>query len=146
VYNKIEDLEQFPQSEYDVIVMIHVLDHIFEFSDFLKSVAQKLKSSGTLITCTHDSSSLLAKIMGRFWPPICAHHPQIFSRRSLRTELSKIFKEVEIIKSYNYVDVSFPLRYFLKRFGLPRLDALNSKVVKLYLGNIITISKGPNND
>ena len=143
VYNKIEDLEQFPQSEYDVIVMIHVLDHIFEFPDFLKSVAQKLKPSGALITCTHDSSSVLARIMGRFWPPICAHHPQIFSRPALRTELSKNFERVEITKSYNYVDISFPLRYFLNRFGLPRMDTLNSKIVKIRLGNIIGCSEGP---
>lgn len=77
-------LEDFPENHFDAITMWDVLEHLEHPSEVLGMISRWIRSGGTLVLNTVNSSSLGAKIAGPDWrhllPP---HHLQYFSRRSI---------------------------------------------------------------
>lgn len=81
--------DDFPESHFDAITMWDVLEHLEHPSEVLGMVSLWMRSGGTLILNTVNSSSMGAKIAGPEWrhllPP---HHLQYFSRRSIEKLLA----------------------------------------------------------
>lgn len=76
--------EDFPENHFDAITMWDVLEHLEHPSEVLGMASRWMRSGGTLVLNTVNSSSIGAKIAGADWrhllPP---HHLQFFSRRSI---------------------------------------------------------------
>jgi 2-polyprenyl-3-methyl-5-hydroxy-6-metoxy-1,4-benzoquinol methylase len=135
-----------PAGSLSTVTLIHVLDHLPQPHAFLREIMASLEPGGVLFTVTHDSASLLARALGRRWPPYTLQHPHLFSPRSItRLMQSAGFEVLEIAKSTNY----FPLPYLI-RAGLTVLNLPNGLVpnwqaplVGLKLGNIAMIARKP---
>lgn len=146
-YTLSENMSQFdmvPDHSVSTAAMIHVLDHVLDPVSTLKAINKKLSSQGVLMLVTHDESSLLARVMGRAWPPYCLQHPQLFRQSTIQALLNKAgYNVVTVTKSYNYFPLLYLLRHFLWGAGLTRVHVPQWAwpVVRVRLGNIITIAR-----
>jgi 2-polyprenyl-3-methyl-5-hydroxy-6-metoxy-1,4-benzoquinol methylase len=135
-----------PAQSVSTAVMIHVLDHLLKPAEFLREVRASLEPGGVILIVTHDCASLLARVLGRRWPPYTLQHPQLFSRRSIATLLQASgFDVVETVKTTNYFPLPFLMRAALTVSGLPEglIPAGEAPLVGLKLGNIGTIARKP---
>ena len=127
-----------------VAVAIHVLDHLLDPVSTLEGLRGNMQAGGLLFLVTHDESSLLARALGRRWPPFTLQHPQLFSPQSLGRLLRRCgFEVVACQKTRNF----FPLSHFasaaLSIVGLRRVSTarIPSPVIGLRLGNIATVAR-----
>ena len=133
-----------PAQSVSTAVMIHVLDHLLEPTKFLAEIRESLEPGGVIFIVTHDCGSLLARALGRRWPPYTLQHPQLFSRRSIATLLrSSGFEVIESVKTTNYFPLPFLMRAAFTVLGMPeRLVPMASKpLVGIKLGNIATLAR-----
>jgi SAM-dependent methyltransferase len=70
---------------FDVVLLSHVLEHIYEPRVFLESLAEDLAPGGLLVVITPNVGSLAAKCLGRYWSmlkPI--DHVSMLTKQALR--------------------------------------------------------------
>jgi 2-polyprenyl-3-methyl-5-hydroxy-6-metoxy-1,4-benzoquinol methylase len=80
-----------PKSQFDVISMLGLIEHVTEPVNLLRRVTDILTPGGILLIQTPNSGSLLASLLRQFWPPYAPiEHIHLFSRRSLETALSQL--------------------------------------------------------
>ena len=128
----------------DLIVGIHVLDHLLEPSITLEKFRRMASDSGKLCLVVHNEKSFLRKLLRRTWPPFCLQHPQLFNPSTLNDLLAtKGWKTISIKRTRNY--------YSLRNLGMmvcsiTRLPPFLSRIVPnweipVYLGNIMVIAE-----
>jgi 2-polyprenyl-3-methyl-5-hydroxy-6-metoxy-1,4-benzoquinol methylase len=133
-----------PAASISTAVMIHVLDHLLDPGDFLSEIRKSLEPGGFVLIVTHNCASLLARLLGRRWPPYTLQHPQLFSPRSLARLLhSRGFEVIEVIKTVNYFPLSYLVGAACTVAGLPAgaVPARETPMLGLKLGNIATIAR-----
>jgi len=124
-------------------VMIHVLDHLLDPLAMLRAIGAALEPGGVLLVVTHDASSLLARALGRRWPPYALQHPQLYTPGALKALLARSgFETRRVEKTLNYFPAFFLARAGLDVLGLPRLipASLQGPLVGLRLGNIAALA------
>ena len=127
----------------DTIAMIHVLDHLLDPTEILRTLKKKLRPGGKLLLVTHDESSVMAKILGPRWPAYCLQHPQLYNPKSISKCLeNEGFKVLGVQKTYNYFPVTYLLRhlFWALKFGDVKLPNWYGLTIPLKLGNIATIA------
>jgi ubiquinone/menaquinone biosynthesis C-methylase UbiE len=140
VYEDIDDIEL--NEKFDLIICIHVLDHIPMISKYINSLSQLLKKDGHIFGVVHDESSILSRILGKRWPAFCLQHPHLFNEFTIKKLFKKIsFNTIEVYKTKNI----FKFGYLISQLLLA-LFKINVKVPKLFnislkLGNIGFIFK-----
>lgn len=74
----------FPQIQFDIIMMLGLIEHVIDPVRLLKRSSDLLKKGGIMIIQTPNNACFLAKILGKYWPP-CApvEHIHLFSKKSL---------------------------------------------------------------
>lgn len=125
-------------------VAIHVLDHVIDPAAVLRSLYSALKPGGTLFVATHDEASLLARALGRRWPPYTLQHPQLFTPESTATLLARCgFSVVESRKTPNYFPVTHLVRSLFTVFGMDRFAPTYDHpfMIRVPLGNIVTVAR-----
>jgi 2-polyprenyl-3-methyl-5-hydroxy-6-metoxy-1,4-benzoquinol methylase len=126
--------------QYDLFIAVHVLDHLLDpYSDLL-TIGKSMKSGGKAFIVVHNQKSMLAKILGRKWPPYCLQHPQIFDRKSIDLLLSKVgFHQIQISRTKNKVSIKNLISMLFQILRLPKflLKVIPDLSIDLYLGNII---------
>jgi hypothetical protein len=139
------DLSAVPDGSVDVMVMIHVLDHLIDPVRFLCEARPKLKSDAVVLIVTHNEGSLLARLLGPRWPAYCLQHPHLFTPTSMRGLLARAGLTVErTVRSFNAFPAGFLLEHLTFALGLgkPKMPAaLNKLILPLRLGNFITIAR-----
>ena len=79
------EAEMFPPSSFDLIMLSHVIEHIYDPNTFLARVLGVLVPGGQLIVVTPNSDSLVARLSGRFWTMLKpVDHVRMLSARGLR--------------------------------------------------------------
>lgn len=68
----VEDFVDGNSEYFDVVTAIALIEHAREPSKVLSIARRLLKPGGTLVIQTPNLASVLARIMGRYWPPIAA--------------------------------------------------------------------------
>jgi len=133
-----------PRGTIGTAVLIHVLDHVIDPRALLAALHAALRSDGTLFLVVHDERSLLARILGRHWPPYTAQHPQLFSRGSVTGLLRRCgFTVLEVRKTWNRLPLGYLLRVALKAagFGFVASSGRNLLAIRLKLGNIAVVAR-----
>ena len=135
-----------PGASLSIAVLIHVLDHLIDPPEVLRSLHQDLAPGGTLLVVTHDEASLPARALGRRWPPYALQHPQLFAPRPLARLLERCgFSVVGSQKTVNYFPVTHLVRGVFAVLGLghlaPRFD--HPFTIPVRLGNIATVARKP---
>lgn len=133
-----------PAASVSTAAMIHVLDHLLDPVATLRQLRETLEPGGVLLIVTHDSRSLMARALGRRWPPFTLQHPHLFSPVSMRRLLESAGLEcVGIGKTVNYFPATYLARAALSALGLPPgvLPSWDKPLVGLRLGNIGAIAR-----
>jgi SAM-dependent methyltransferase len=133
-----------PPDTISLAVGIHVLDHVWEPVRMLRAIRDAMRPGGRILIVTHDERSLLARVLGRRFPPYTLQHPQLFSAASLRRTATEAGLEVtRIIKTVNYFPLWFLVEAALRVVGLrsyagPKWPAAQ---VGLRLGNVALVAE-----
>lgn len=92
---------QLKNKKFDVILMRHVFEHIFNLDDFVKKIKKNLKNTDSLlITEVPNMDSLWRKIMKSRWPGyFYPFHYYVFSKKFLINYFSK--NGLKVVKEKN---------------------------------------------
>lgn len=136
---------QVADGSLDLVVAIHVLDHLLEPEKTLGWIKRKLAPGGVAVFVVHNERSLLARLIGNRWPAYCMQHPQLYNPATLRAAIAHSGLAVpEVKRTANY----FPANYLIEH-GLYVLTKKRFKLgwptfsLRLKLGNIVAIATNP---
>ncbi len=134
VYN---DVKKIPKNEkFDLIVAIHVFDHVPNFLDFLKLLKSKLKTGGFIYGVVHDEKSIMAKILGNRWPAYRLQHPHLFNPSTINNAFLKLKCNKKFIKkTVNFFNLGFLLKHLFMAIFKKKINFPNFFTVGLRLGN-----------
>jgi SAM-dependent methyltransferase len=138
---------QLPKGSVNTAVAIHVVDHLINPAELLSELYDDLAPGGVLFLVTHNEASLLAKVLGRRWPPYTLQHPLLYSPTSISRLLERCgFQVREVVLSQNYFPLTHLIRAGFTVAGLERLVPRNFDhpfSLGLRLGNIATVACKP---
>lgn len=146
-----EDAE-FPEGHFDLISLIHVLDHLIDVNTSLRRALRHLAKGGVIVAVVHNVDSTLGRLLGERFPPFNIQHNHFFSKATLRRLFVK--------HGYSVVDVRatwnrYSLHYFIENLpaapagiktGLARsadIVGLGNLPISLPLGNIAIVATKP---
>ena len=145
--NDLYKKEQFEEDTFDLITVIHVLDHLIDPNSFLETVAWHLKDKGIFFCVTHSLDCLFAKIFKERLHTINIEHISLFTEESLKTIIEKNgLKVIKIVKTYNnytlaqYIERS-PFKSKKLMSKLLQMCLMDKISLKLPLGNIAAICR-----
>lgn len=102
VYRKLSEFPNFIRP--NLVIMVHVLDHLIEPQKFLENISSISSPVAELFIVVHNESSLLRKILKDRWVPFCLQHPQIFNINTIASLLTKAnFSNIQSRKTYNWI-------------------------------------------
>jgi hypothetical protein len=141
IYDDLRDVNK--SEDPDVVIGIHVFDHIINPIDYFKELTGLMSDKSHLLIIVHNEKSLLRNLLRSKWPPFCPQHPHLFSPPTISKILQDLgFEEIEVYKTTNW----FSLRHIIKLFGTIlgiKLDFrfLEKANLPLKLGNMAVIAK-----
>lgn len=141
IYNDLRDVNK--SEEPDVVIGIHVFDHIINPIDYFKELTGLMSDKSHMLIIVHNEKSLLRNLLRSKWPPFCPQHPHLFSPQTISKILQDLgFEEIEVYKTTNW----FSLRHIIKLFGTIlgiKLDFrfLDKANLPLKLGNMAVIAE-----
>ena len=135
--NVYHDLKKIPKSEkFDLIIAIHVFDHIPNLINFLKSLEKKIKNGGFIYGVVHNERSAMARILGRRWPAYSLQHPHLFNRLTIDNLFKKLkYKKKFIRKTVNFFNLGFLLKHLCMAIFNKKINFPNLFPIGLKLGN-----------
>ena len=138
-----DNLTNLPNTEkFDLIVGIHVFDHLIDPTDYIDKIKSHLNPGGYILSVTHDEHSLLRKLLKQKWIPFCLQHPQLSNFKTIEKLFTKSgFKVVRISKSVNWFPLSHLINTLLSLLNLPKLNInyLDKINLPVKLGNMISL-------
>jgi hypothetical protein len=132
-----------PKASVSTAALIHVLDHLLDPEAFLGDLAEKLEHDGVLLIVTHNTASLLARLLGRRFPPFALQHPQLYSPRAMTRLLDRAgFGVLEITPAVNYFPLMHIVRACFAVLGLPAPPPdVSGPIIPIRLGNMAVIAR-----
>ena len=140
------NLDECTTTQIDLIIGIHVFDHLFNPLEQLKRLNNQTQAGGYIGIVVHNESSLLRRLLGVKWPPFCLQHPQLFNRKSLKDLLLNAgFEHVKTARSTNHFRIKHIGALAIDVIGLPNFlkRILPNLEVPISLGNQISIFRKP---
>jgi hypothetical protein len=122
---------------YDLVIAIHVMDHIFELNELFATLRSRLSRQGMIFMVVHNPGSLLARVLGQRWPPYCPQHPQLFTPKGVSC-LARRYGMAVVNEGRTWN--RFSLAMILNHFSIPS-GALGSIPLLAPLGNRYYILK-----
>ena len=127
------------ERKYDLIVGIHVLDHVPDLNSMIQEIRRRLSPGGRIYFVTHNERSLLRHLLGRRWPPFCLQHPQLFDKKTLESVFTSAgFVGIRVLATTNYFSLKHLAMVAAGALGLSQkiVKWVPSIVLPLRLGNI----------
>lgn len=152
LYEKFYEEQPFCDASFDLITLIHVVDHLVDSKSVLERSLRHLKPGGIILAVVHDVGSPLSQVLGERFPPLNLYHHYFFSRATLRLLFEKCgFEVVRVAPTYNQYSMGFlidkapglpvpartSLRRALEAVGLARIP------LTIPLGNIGIVARRP---
>lgn len=79
------ELSEMPERAFDVVVMMHVLEHVHDPVSFVEEAAARLRAQGLLLINVPISDGLMPRVLGRRWYGFQpTQHVHQFTRHGLR--------------------------------------------------------------
>lgn len=104
----------FGKEKFDVITLFGLIEHVTNPNKVLIKTKFLLKRGGILLIQTPNSGSLLARVMGKYWPPYSPiEHIHIFSKHGLSNKLGKLGFKISLIKNHWK---HLPIEYIFNNF------------------------------
>lgn len=140
-----------PKGKFQAVTLLGLIEHVTGPNKLIKLVYEKLRMGGVIVFQTPDSGSLVAKLIGKWWPPLAPiEHIFLFSSAGLSRLLKRHgFKEINVAPHVKWLPVSYVYKQF-HNFGphfakiLSPLDSLLNRLdfkLPFYAGEIIVTAK-----
>ncbi len=102
--------------DFDTIVLINVIEHIYAPVEFLRALLQRLGDSGTIVIATPDIGSFWYSLMKKKWPSFkIPEHVVFYTEKTLSSLLERAgFHTIEKIPFLH----AFPLNVIVSRLGI----------------------------
>jgi 2-polyprenyl-3-methyl-5-hydroxy-6-metoxy-1,4-benzoquinol methylase len=144
--NVYKDIKQIPRTEkFDLVIAIHVFDHIPNLIDFLKKIGTKLKKGGSIYGVVHDEKSVMAKILGNRWQPYSPQHPHLFNPNSINYLFKSLnYDKSFITKTINFFNIGFLLQNLFAVIFKIKINFPSFFPIGLKLGNFSFLYKKQN--
>jgi len=110
-------VEALPEEErFDLVVALHVIEHVYDPVFFAKQLASRVKVGGHLLLATPDAGSFWLRVLGKRWPSFKFPEHVVFYNQRILTDL---FQEAGIrdLTPIRYLH-AFPISEVLRKFGL----------------------------
>jgi 2-polyprenyl-3-methyl-5-hydroxy-6-metoxy-1,4-benzoquinol methylase len=144
--------EKFAAQYFDLVTLIHVVDHLVDPIQILTKAYAELRPGGVILAVVHNAGSPLARFLGERFPPYNLYHHYFFSKVSLRRLFKRAgFEVLRVTPTYN----CYSLQFFVHKvpvlpmaFKKAGSDALNlvglaDRPLTLSIGNIGIIARRP---
>jgi SAM-dependent methyltransferase len=90
-----------PQPDgFDVVLAIHVIEHVVDPGHFLQVMSMRLKKGGSLLLATPDIGSMIARVLREKWWYIQVPHIYYFNEKTIKALLAKYGFETQKILAY----------------------------------------------
>ena len=143
VYSSIKKIPN--DKKFDLIIAVHVFDHIPNLTEFLKKITKKLKKDGLIYGVVHDERSLMAKSLGKRWPAYSIQHPHLFNPSSIDFLFKRLkFKKSFILKTKNFFNLGFLLQNLFYVLFKIKISFRSFFPIGLKLGNLSFLYKKKN--
>ena len=112
-----------PDEKFDCVVATHVIEHVYDPSNFLNQLKNRLNEDGTIVIATPDMGSLWRLVMGHRWPSFkLPEHILYFDYRSL----AQLMQQAGFtnLRPFPYPH-AFPLPLIASKFNLTLPKAWN---------------------
>jgi SAM-dependent methyltransferase len=120
----VEDLINAGQS-FDLLVLLHVLEHVLDPFQYLRKLRELLRPNGGLIIQVPNVQSLQSRIFGSRWYGLdCPRHICNFSLYSLLFLLGRCGFRIEKVRHFSFRDNAAAIVSSL----LPRLDPILQRI------------------
>jgi len=105
----------YPTDHFDLVSLIHVLDHLADPRVVLARARCELRPGGVIVAVVHNVGSLLAKMLGERFPVYNLYHHFFFDRRTLAELFRRQgFDVIEVVSTHN----CYSLGFFARRLPL----------------------------
>jgi SAM-dependent methyltransferase len=142
----------FPADHFDLLTLIHVLDHLYDPRVVLCRAIENLKPGGVIVAVVHNVDCLLGKILRERFPIFNLYHHYFFSKETLAELFRRHgFEVIDVVSTRN----CYSLGFFAQRLpGVPQairrmlFRALKrigfaKKSITVPVGNIGVIARRP---
>ncbi len=103
---------------YDIVTLWGVIEHFESPKNEVNNLSRIVKQGGIVCLWTGDSSSWIARFLGRKWWYIQGQHIQLFTKKSLVRVFEDAGFELVMMKKYPFVTNFRSLSKSLKRYSL----------------------------
>ena len=101
-------------TDFDVVVSLHVIEHVSSPKEFVKAIGRRLKPGGLLVLETPDIGSLPFRLFGSRWRQFIPEHYYFFDR----TTLGRLLEENGFrIRQMTHVGKHLSIGLLLNRLG-----------------------------
>lgn len=142
----------YPPDHFDLITLIHVLDHLVDPRIVLKHALVNLQSGGLLVAVVHNVDSLLFRLLGEKFPIFNLYHHYFFSKNTLALLFrAQGYEVIKVVSTSN----CYSLGFFAKRvpiipksfrevaFRFLERTGLASIPINIPVGNIGIVARKP---
>ena len=142
----------FPENFFDLISLVHVVDHLVHPNTALDRIRHDLVPGGVCLAVVHDVKSLLAKLTGERFPVFNYFHHYYFSKRTLRLLFeARGFEILRVVSTRNRYSLAFfiertpflPLSWRCTLAHLSRRLGVGHISLSVPLGNIEIVARKP---
>ena len=128
--NFAENLESLPSQSFDVITMWHVLEHVPDIENQIKTLKRLIKPNGTIIIAVPNYKSFDAKYYGSFWAAYdVPRHLWHFSKTAIEKLFAK--EDLKLIKVSPMVFDSFYVSLLSEKYKTGKMNFLKAFCIGL---------------
>ena len=139
-----------PDLRLDAATLLAVIEHVRDPRSLLTATARLLKSGGVIMVQTPNSMSLLARLMGRYWPPYePVEHIHLFSAGAMHRLLTELgFHDLKVTRHWKRLPVEYVYEMLsnfgpeLRRLAQPFYTLLPASLRRMsapfYIGEMVT--------
>jgi SAM-dependent methyltransferase len=117
VTGKFFEQTHYPADYFDLITLIHVLDHLYDPRVVLRQARKNLRPEGLILAVVHNVRSLLGLLLGERFPIFNLYHHYFFNKDTLAELFRRQgYEVVKVMATRN----CYSLGFFAQRLpGLP---------------------------
>jgi len=98
----------YPSSFFDLITLVHVVDHLYDPRVVLRRARENLRPGGVVLAVVHNVDSLLHRVLGERFPVFNLYHHYFFDKMTLGELFRRQgFEVIKVVRTRNCYSAGF---------------------------------------